>query len=66
MKILNYALTRKFRAGDAVAAVAQPVAKAIDAASSLLPAAFQTRITGCGGCKKRQDALNKLTDPTGQ
>lgn len=39
--------------GDAVAAVAQPIAKAIDAVAG-------TNVQGCGACKKRQEALNKL------
>ncbi len=38
-------------AGDAVALVAQPVAKALDAA-------LGTKIAGCAGCKKRQERLN--------
>jgi hypothetical protein len=37
--------------GDAVAAVAQPIAKAIDAVAG-------TNVAGCGGCAKRQAALN--------
>lgn len=65
MKILNYALTRKFRAGDAVAAVAQPVARAIDQATARFPAGLQTNLVNCGGCKKRHDALNRLTDRPG-
>jgi hypothetical protein len=39
-------------AGDLVAAVAQPVARAIDRA-------FGTHVADCGGCKQRQEALNK-------
>ena len=38
--------------GDAVAVVAQPIARAIDRA-------FGTNVAGCGGCKARQAALNK-------
>ncbi len=38
-------------AGDAVALVAQPVAKVLDAA-------LGTKITGCAGCKQRQEQLN--------
>jgi hypothetical protein len=38
--------------GDAVAVVAQPIARAIDAV-------FKTNVQGCGGCKARQAALNK-------
>lgn len=39
--------------GDAVAKVAQPIAGAIDAVAG-------THLKGCGGCKKRQEKLNKL------
>lgn len=39
-------------AGDVVAAVAQPIARAIDRVAG-------TNISGCGGCKKRQESLNK-------
>ena len=38
--------------GDAVAVVAQPIARVIDRA-------FGTNVQGCGGCKARQAALNK-------
>lgn len=39
--------------GDAVAVVAQPIARTIDRVVG-------THIEGCGGCKKRQEKLNKL------
>ena len=39
--------------GDAVAMVAQPIARAIDSA-------LGTNVAGCGGCKARQAALNKV------
>ncbi len=42
-----------FGLGDAVAAVAQPIAAKIDAL-------LGTNIKNCGGCKKRQAALNKI------
>ena len=38
--------------GDAVAVVAQPIARVIDAV-------LGTNVAGCGGCKARQAALNK-------
>ena len=38
--------------GDVLAAVAQPVAKAIDAVAG-------TQIQTCGGCAKRRAALNE-------
>lgn len=38
--------------GDAVAVVAQPIAKAIDSV-------LGTKVRECGGCKARQAALNK-------
>lgn len=39
-------------AGDVVAAVAKPVAKVIDTVAG-------TNLAQCGGCKQRQEALNK-------
>ena len=39
--------------GDMVASIAQPIARAIDSVAG-------TNIQQCGGCKKRQEALNKL------
>lgn len=39
-------------AGDVVAMVAQPIAKGLDKV-------LGTDLQNCGGCKKRQDALNK-------
>lgn len=39
--------------GDAVAFVAQPIAKAIDAVAG-------THVAECGGCKKRRAALNRV------
>ncbi len=39
--------------GDAVAAIAQPIAKAIDAVA-------HTNIQNCGGCKKRREMLNRI------
>lgn len=38
--------------GDMVERIAQPIAKIIDRA-------LGTKIQGCGGCKKRREALNK-------
>lgn len=39
--------------GDAVAAVAQPIARALDKV-------LGTAIAQCGGCKARQAALNRM------
>lgn len=39
--------------GDAVAAVAQPVARILDGA-------LGTDLVNCGGCKSRRAALNRL------
>ena len=39
--------------GDLVAAVAQPIARAIDAAAG-------TKLAECGGCKRRREALNRI------
>lgn len=44
--------------GDAVEVVAKPVARAIDAVTSILPASMQTHITTCTPCGNRRDALN--------
>lgn len=44
---------KSFGLGDAVAALAQPIAAKIDAL-------LGTNIKNCGGCKKRRDALNKI------
>ena len=41
-----------FGLGDAVAAVAQPIAGAIDRVAG-------TKLKGCGGCKGRRRALNR-------
>lgn len=38
--------------GDAVAMIAQPIARTIDAA-------FGTDVQNCGGCKARREALNE-------
>ena len=39
--------------GDRVAAVAQPIARAIDAV-------LGTHVAECGGCKRRREALNRF------
>jgi hypothetical protein len=44
---------KPFGLGDAVATVAQPIARAIDAVAG-------TKIAECGGCSQRRDALNRL------
>ena len=43
--------------GDAVAVVAQPIARTIDRAAAAV--GIKTNVAGCGGCKARQAALNK-------
>lgn len=48
-----YGRCESFGLGDAVASIAQPIAKAIDAVAG-------TNVQNCGGCKKRQEALNKM------
>ena len=48
-----YGQCKSFGLGDLVAAVAQPIAGAIDAVA-------KTNIKGCGGCAQRRAALNKL------
>lgn len=56
-KVISVELPKTPRAarglGDIVAIVAQPVAKALDTA-------FNTNIQKCGGCKNRQQILNKI------
>lgn len=48
---------RKYRGlGDAVAAVAQPIARAIDRIAG-------TDIQHCGGCQKRRNYLNRISNP---
>lgn len=46
-------MAKHFGLGDLVAKVAQPIAKVIDAVAG-------TNVQGCGGCKKRQEALNRF------
>lgn len=60
MKIINWTLTR-MRPGDMVAKVAQPIARAVDAATSVLPAKMHTDLQNCGGCEKRKALLNGET-----
>jgi hypothetical protein len=47
--------------GDAVAVVAQPIAKAIDSVTSILPEGMKTDLKNCPQCPKRQAWLNELT-----
>jgi hypothetical protein len=42
--------------GDKVAAVAKPIARGIDRAAAVI--GIKTNVANCGGCAKRQDALN--------
>lgn len=44
--------------GDAVAKVAKPIAKTIDRATSRTR--FETNISSCKGCGRRQKWLNKV------
>jgi hypothetical protein len=45
---------RKYGLGDLVAAVAQPIARAVDRVAG-------TNLKGCQGCAKRRETLNRLT-----
>jgi hypothetical protein len=45
--------TTKFGLGDAVAALASPIAAASDSM-------FGTSLSSCGGCAKRREALNQM------
>jgi protein-arginine kinase activator protein McsA len=49
----QYGRCGNFGLGDAVAAVAQPIAGAIDRV-------FGTDIKHCGGCQKRRETLNRI------
>ena len=53
MKMSFIPVEKPFGLGDAVAAVAQPVARMIDAAMG-------TNLQACGGCAKRKEFLNSL------
>jgi hypothetical protein len=48
-----------FGLGDAVAAIANPIARALDAT-------LGTKIQGCGGCARRRDALNQILPNLGK
>ncbi len=50
--------SRPLGLGDAVAAVAQPIARGIDAV-------LGTKVAKCGGCKDRRDRLNALVPNVG-
>jgi hypothetical protein len=49
----QYGRCTTYGLGDLVAAVAQPIARGIDAVAG-------TRVAECGGCKKRREALNQI------
>lgn len=51
---------QKTEAGDVVALVAQPIARAIDAVAASV--GVKTNVAGCGGCKKRREKLNQLSE----
>jgi len=55
-KIVSHDLWRPKGLGDMVASIAQPIARAIDRVAG-------TNVQGCGGCKRRQEALNAMTKP---
>lgn len=44
-------LSKSMRLGDKIAAIAQPIARAIDFVAG-------TKVAGCGGCKKMRQELN--------
>jgi hypothetical protein len=49
---------KNFGLGDAIAKIANPIAQVIDSA-------IGTRISTCGGCAKRREALNKIIPDLG-
>lgn len=59
----RFSLVNKRRAnfglGDAVAAIANPIARAMDAT-------LGTKIEGCGGCARRREALNQILPNLGK
>lgn len=50
---MQFRKPRPFGLGDAVAAVAHPIAGAIDAV-------LGTNVKGCAGCAQRREALNRV------
>jgi hypothetical protein len=57
MKPIKRVSAKKYRGlGDAIAVVAQPIARAIDRIAG-------TDVAHCKGCAKRKAALNRLTNP---
>lgn len=54
LPIIEVSSSVGFWAGDAVAAFAQPIANVIDRITG-------SHIKGCGGCARRQNAMNNLT-----
>lgn len=55
----NYDQCEQFGLGDAVASVAQPIARGLDRV-------LGTNLANCGGCKSRQAALNRLLPNLGK
>jgi hypothetical protein len=56
-KVIKYGkMYRPLMAGDAVALVAQPIARAFDAGARRF--GLRTNVSGCAGCKRRREKLN--------
>ena len=57
-KIVKYGLMyrKQLLAGDAMALVAQPIARVFDAGARRV--GLRTNVSGCSGCKKRREKMN--------
>ena len=56
-KVLKFGkMYRPLLAGDAIALVAQPIARVFDAGARRV--GLRTNVSGCSGCKKRREKLN--------
>ena len=57
-KVLKYGkmYRQQLLAGDAIALVAQPIARVFDAGARRM--GLRTNVSGCSGCKKRREKAN--------
>ena len=58
MKVLKFGkmYRQQLLAGDAIALVAQPIARVFDAGARRV--GLRTNVSGCSGCKKRRERWN--------
>jgi hypothetical protein len=52
-KVVFHTSSKNIGLGDAVEAIAKPIARTIDALTG-------SKIQECGGCQKRKDSLNRV------